>query len=515
MKQIKAFPQIKNSTLMGNRFMDRRRLLESMLALSGVMLAPRINAALSLPPSSTSKLIMRHSTVNDFPQDFIWGAATAAYQIEGAWNEDGKAESIWDRFVHTPDHIKNNDTADVACDSYHRYKEDVALLHTLNLKSYRFSISWPRVLPVAGGKPNNKGLDYYKRLVDELLQHDIRPLATLYHWDLPQQIEDAGGWPSRDTADRFIEYVDVVVRSLGDRIHHWCILNEPKTFTHLGYWNGMFAPGRKDPLAFLRASHVVNLAQGRAFTVLKSHSPQAEVGTAIDPTPMIPASDSVADQAAAEQWFRFHNLWHIWPALTGHYPQGVLPADQQAELLGIRNGDEVIVRAPFDFLGLNYYTGAHPAGGAEGQRGIPGLIVEKDGWGQGIHGKTDSGWDIYPQGLYDIVTKISHLIGGHIPIEITESGAAYNMMPNEHGRIHDAKRITYLRAHLRELARAIHEGVPVRAYHAWSLMDNFEWTRGYSQRFGLVYVDFANGQKRVIKDAGHWYANVAATNHVN
>ena len=493
--------------------MHRRRMLESMLAVTGAALAaPALGRA--LPDSLASQLISKHSVLSNFPKGFIWGAATAAYQVEGAWNEDGKAESIWDRFAHTRGNIKNNDTGDVACDSYHRYKEDVALLKQLHMKSYRFSISWPRVMPTMGGKPNDKGLDYYKRLSDELLHNGIRPLATLFHWDLPQQVEDAGGWPNRDTADYFIDYVEAVAKGLGDRIQHWCILNEPKTFTHLGYWNGMFAPGRKEPLQFLRATHVANLAQGRAFTVLKSHNRQAQVGTAIDPVPMIPASNSAADHAATEQWFRFHNLWHIWPALTGQYPEGVLPADQQAELLGIRNGDEVIVRAPFDYLGLNYYTGAHPSAGAEGQKGIPGLIVEKDGWGQGVHEKTEAGWDIYPEGFYDIVKKMSNLIGRHIPIEITESGAAYNNIPDEHGHIHDTKRIAYVRAHLRELARAIHEGVPVRAYHAWSLMDNFEWASGYSQRFGLVYVDFANGQKRTIKDSGHWYAKVAATNHI-
>jgi len=494
--------------------MNRRHALESMLAVSGAVLGSGVSEAGVLNRSLTSKLITRQSVVKDFPKDFIWGAATAAYQIEGAWNEDGKAESIWDRFVHTPGHIKNNDTGDVACDSYHRYKEDVALLQHLHLKSYRFSISWPRVLPLVGGKPNDKGLDYYKRLVDELLQHGIRPLATLYHWDLPQQIEDLGGWPNRDTANYFVDYVEAVSKALGDRIHHWCILNEPKTFTQLGYWNGMFAPGRKDPMAFLRATHVVNLAQGRAFTVLKSQRRQAEVGTAIDPTPVIPASSSVADHAAAEQWFRFHNLWHIWPALTGHYPEGVLPADQQAELLDIRNGDEVIVRAPFDFLGLNYYTGAYITAGPEGQRGIPGLVAANVAWGQGPHAKTDSGWDIYPEGFYDIVSKMSRLIGAHIPIEITESGASYNTAPDAHHKIHDQKRISYLRAHLSELARAIRDGVPVRAYHAWSLMDNFEWAEGYSQRFGLVYVDFANRQQRIIKESGHWFAKVAATHHL-
>lgn len=494
--------------------MDRRRMLESLLAVSAGGLVAMDGNALSLPASSTSKLLTRPSTQSHFPQGFLWGAATAAYQVEGAWNEDGKAESIWDRFVHTPGHIKNNDTGDVACDSYHRYREDVALLKQMNLQSYRFSISWARVLPVMGGPVNHKGLDYYKRLTDELLRHDIRPLATLYHWDMPQQVEDAGGWPNRDTADRFVDYVEAVSKGLGDRIHHWCIFNEPKTFTHLGYWYGTFAPGRKDPKAFLLATHVVNLAQGRAFTVLKTHNKHAQVGSAIDPVPMIPATHSAADHAAAEQWFRFHNLWHIWPALTGQYPEGVLPADQLPELLGIRNGDEVIVRAPFDYLGLNYYTGAHPSAGPEGQRGIPGLIVAQDGWGQGIHDKTDCGWDIYPEGFYDIVTRMSRLIGGHIPIEITESGAAYNTQPDEHGVIHDQKRIDYLRSHLHELARAIHDGVPVRAYHAWSLMDNFEWAQGYSQRFGLTYVDFANNQQRTIKDSGHWYAKVARANRV-
>ncbi|HEY6452220.1 MAG TPA: GH1 family beta-glucosidase [Steroidobacteraceae bacterium] len=494
--------------------MNRRHLLESLLAFSGATLTARSSFGLSLPHTSlASEPIVKHPIISTFPAHFMWGAATSAYQVEGAWNVDGKAESIWDRFVHTPGHIKNGDTGDVACDSYHRYKEDVALLRELNCKSYRFSISWARVLPTMGGPPNQKGLDYYRRLTDELLANGIRPLATLYHWDMPQQIEDAGGWPNRDTADRYVDYVAAVAHALGDRIDHWCIFNEARTFTQLGYWFGKFAPGRKDPLAFLRATHTVNLAQGKAFVVLKARNRNAEVGSSFDPAPMIPATHSAADVAAADQWFRLNNLWHVWPALTGQYPDGVLPADRLPELLDLRNGDEVIMRAPFDYVGLNYYTRWTVRAVPPGFLGIPGLMADAQ-WATGPHEKTDLDWDIYPEGFYDIVTKMSKLMGGHMPIEITESGAAYDNLPDAHGVVHDPKRVDYLRGHLRELARAIHDGAPVRAYHIWSLLDNFEWAEGYSQHFGLVSVNMAQSQQRTIKDSGHWYAKMAAANRV-
>lgn len=494
--------------------MDRREVLESMLAVTYGALASRSAFGLPLPDSLASQPIDHATDPGEFPKGFLWGAATAAYQVEGGWNADGKAESIWDRFTHQPGHIKNGDTGDVACDSYHRYAEDVALLKQLNCKSYRFSISWPRVLPDMHGKPNQKGLDYYRRLADALRAQGVRPLATLYHWDLPQQIEDAGGWPARETADRFVDYVSCVAQALGDRIDHWCIFNEPKTFTQLGYWTGKFAPGRKDPLAFLRATHTVNLAQGRAFAALKNHNPRFQVGSAFDPAPMIPATPSLADAAAANQWFRFNNLWHIWPALTGEYPGGVLPEAQAAELLGIRSGDEKAVLAPFDFVGLNYYTRWTVRATSAGSQGIPGLMADAE-WASGPHQKTDNGWDVYPGGLYDIVTRMSALMGTHIPIEITESGAAYNDAPDARGIVHDQRRIGYMRAYLSELARAIRAGAPVRAYHAWSLLDNFEWADGYSQRFGLVSVQMSNGQRREIKDSGHWYARVAAANRVS
>jgi beta-glucosidase len=500
--------------LCGGITMNRRRVLESMLAVTSTAMFGRAFGAATLDQSLVSKMLSRPAKANTFPKDFIWGAATAAYQVEGAWNVDGRSESVWDRFSHTPGKIKNNDNGDVACDSYHRYKEDVALLKALNLKSYRFSIAWPRVLPTVGGKPNAKGLDYYKRLVDELLENGIRPMATLYHWDLPQEIEDRGGWPNRDTADYFVDYVDTVARALSDRIQHWCILNEPKTFLEGGYWQGYFAPGRREPLAFLRASHVANLAQGRAFVVLKSHNKKAQVSSAFDPAPVIPYTESELDQQAAVQVFKLRNLWNVWPALTGQYPEGVLPANQLHDLVGFKPGDEVIVRAPFDMVGLNYYTSTHVGGGAPGQSGIPGFIAAKQGWGEGPHAKTDIGWDVYPEGFYDIVYKMSSLMNHQTPIEITESGCAYNIGPDAQGRIRDTMRIDYLRSHLQQMAQVIKDGVPLRGYHAWSLLDNFEWAQGFTQRFGLVYVDYANKQKRIIKDSGHWYAKVAATNRV-
>jgi beta-glucosidase len=447
-----------------------------------------------------------------FPPGFIWGTATASYQVEGAWNQDGRGVSVWDTFVRTPGKVKNGDTGDVACDSYHLYKEDVALLKQLGVKSYRFSIAWPRIQPSGQGAANQKGLDYYKRLVGALREAGIRPLVTLYHWDTPQPLEDAGGWINRDTAARFEDYAGIVARALGDDIRHWIIFNEPKTFTGLGYRTGYHAPGRQDPLGSLRASHNVNLAQGMAFRVLKARDPGCQIGSAFDVSPMMPASDSAADIAAAERWHKFQNLWFLETALKGRYPSGVLPAARQEDLLGWRAGDEKIMRADLDFVGLNYYsryTVSYLAGG----EGIPGLDALAL-WGDGPHAKTDIGWDIWPEGFYEILTQMQREITGTLPIEITESGCACNIGPNAAGEIRDTPRIEYLRSHLREVARAMRDGVPVRAYHLWSLMDNFEWAEGYSQRFGLVHVDFADGAKRRMKDSGYWYGEVAASNRV-
>jgi len=446
-----------------------------------------------------------------FPAGFVWGAATAAYQIEGAWNEDGKGESIWDRFAHTPERIKNGDNGDVACDSYHRIDEDVALMRQLNLASYRFSVSWPRVQPLGSGPANIKGLDYYRRLVDALLQANIRPTLTLYHWDLPQALEEQGGWPNRDTAARFADYADIMARALGDRVRHWIIFNEPKTFTGVGYWQGRHAPGRAEPLAFLRATHAVNLAQGMAFRAIKAALQNVEIGSAYDVAPMFPATQSYADIAAAERWHKFQNLWFAYPALHGRYPEGVLPSSSHDELLGVRDGDDDLMRAPLDFVGLNYYAPWIVQDAPQGN-GVPGLNTQGQ-WATmlGSHPKTDIGWDVYPQGFYDILMRMARETG-YLPIEITENGCAYNVGPDVQGKIDDVMRIDYLRSHLRAMRQAMHDGAPIRAYHQWSLLDNFEWAEGFSQRFGIVYVDFANGQKRIVKESGHWYANVAANN---
>jgi beta-glucosidase len=448
-----------------------------------------------------------------FPSGFIWGAATAAYQIEGAWREDGKGESIWDRFAHTPGNIRDNSNGDVACDSYHRFAEDIAIAKQLNLGSYRYSIAWPRIQPDGRGGGNVKGLDYYQRLTDAVLKAGLRPLVTLYHWDLPQALQDEGGWAARDTAQRFADYAALVAAALGDRVDRWLIFNEPKTFTGVGYWQGRHAPGTTDPLAFLRATHTVNLAQGMAFGVLKSQMPASQIGSAFDVAPMMPATPSTADVAAAERWHRFQNLWFVQTALEGRYPSGVLPAAQQEELLDFRPGDATLMRAPLDFLGLNYYSPWVVRDAPQGN-GVPGLNTEaRWAWMVGTHPRTDLGWDIYPQGFYDILMRMSQETG-HLPIEITENGAAFNTEPDTGGTVNDTSRIDYLRSHLQAVARAIQDGVQIRAFHYWSLLDNFEWAEGYAQRFGIVHVDFLNGRKRTVKESGHWYANVAKSNCV-
>jgi beta-glucosidase len=485
--------------------MQRRELLRLSLAVGGGALLARSPLADALTRTKPAG--------NGFPEGFLWGAATAAYQVEGGWNEDGRGESIWDRFAHTPGKVKNGDNGDVACDSYHRYREDIALAKHLGMKTHRYSIAWPRVQPGGQGAANAKGLDYYKRVTDELLAAGIRPFPTLYHWDLPQPLEDAGGWPNRDTAARFADYTKIVIDALGDRIKQWCIFNEPKTFTHCGYWQGNHAPGRTDPLAFLRATHTVNLAQGMAFRAIKAANPKLEVGGVFDTQPTYPATQREADKLAAQRWYKFANLWFLYPALKGGYPDGVLPAAEQAALLGWKDGDEATVRAALDFVGINYYSSWIVADAPNGN-GVPGLNTKAE-WATNYppHHRTDNGWDIYPKGFYDILKDMAEHTG-RIPIEITENGAAYNTAPGVDGHVHDRARIAWVRAHLLELSRAIRDGVPVRAYHHWSLLDNFEWADGYSQRFGLVYVDFKT-QKRIPKDSAQWFANVIAENGVS
>jgi beta-glucosidase len=437
-----------------------------------------------------------------FPKDFYWGAATASYQVEGAWKEDGKGESIWDHFAHTTGKIKGAATGDVACDSYHLYKQDVALAKQLNLKSYRFSIAWPRVQPSGTGPANQKGLDYYKRLLDELHAANIRPLVTLYHWDLPQALEDKGGWPVRDTANYFTDYVNIVVTALGDRINTWCIFNEPSIFTWLGYGTGVFAPGRTDWNAFLEATHVVNLGQGMAFRAIKAAYPKSEVSSAFNTSLGVPRSNSEADKLATERYEAFRNYWFIEPALKGDYPQ-VLATDQVLTTMGVRPGDMEICKAPFDYLALNYYDRTIVLDKDENGPMHAGLQAGTDG------PKTDMGWEVWPDGFYQLLTKVN---GMYKPkaVEITENGCSYGDIPEANGWVPDERRTNFFRGYLGALARARKDGVPIRGYAAWSLMDNFEWAEGYTQRFGFVFVDFRT-LKRTVKDSGKWYAQLAAT----
>jgi beta-glucosidase len=443
----------------------------------------------------------------DFPKGFYWGAASAAYQVEGAWQVDGKGPSIWDRFAQTPGRIKDGATGNVACDHYHRWREDIALMRQLQLNSYRFSISWPRIQPPGRGPVNMAGLDFYQRLVDGLLEAGIRPLVTLYHWDLPQALEDAGGWPERDTAWRFAEYAARMTGALGDRVADWILFNEPFIFTEFGYRSGTHAPGRKDMTAFLRAIHVVNLSQGEAFRAVKETRSNLRVGTALHMCPCEPRSDSRDDAEAAERFHRLFNLWFLDPPLRGEYPQAFV-SPLPMKMLGIEEGDMKRVRAPFDFIGINLYNR---------------MIVRADRWdlfgiaakhqlGGDSGPKTDLGWEVWPRALYDMVMRITRDYSAPL-LEITESGCCYDDGPDATGRIHDSRRIAYHRGYIAALGRAIAEGANVRGYHVWSLTDNFEWAEGFTARFGMVHVDFES-QKRIIKESGRWYARVAAENRL-
>jgi beta-glucosidase len=442
-----------------------------------------------------------------FPDGFHWGVATASYQIEGAWDADGKGESIWDRFSHTPGRIKNGDTGDVACDSYHRFREDVALLRAMSLTSYRFSLAWPRIQPTGTGAVNRKGIDYYARLVDALLAAGIRPFPTLYHWDLPQALEDRGGWPNRDTASRFADYAHAVVDALGDRVPSWMIFNEPSIFTTMGYLAGIHAPGRRDADAWIRATHVVNLAQGEAFRAMRAARAGLSIGSAFNMSACEPAGDAQADAEAAERWHRLLNLWFLEPALRGRYPDA-FPDGAPLERMAVREGDLERVRAPLDFIGINLYTRALVRQQDGDPFGLRAVAVGPVGGNEGP--RTDFGWEVWPRALYDVVVRITRDYG-RPAIEITENGCSYADGPGPDGVVRDGRRIDFYRGYLEALARAIADGADVRGYHAWTLLDNFEWSEGFQQRFGLAWVDFATCA-RTLKESGRWYGRVAAEN---
>ena len=440
-----------------------------------------------------------------FPKGFLWGTASASYQIEGAWNEDGKGESIWDRFSHTPGKIKRGETGDVACDFYHRYREDIGIQSELGLNAARMSLSWPRILPEGRGAVNSKGLDFYDRVVDELLSRNIQPWITLFHWDLPQALEDLGGWPNRDLAEYFRDYAAVVVDHLGDRVKHWMVFNEPWVFTILGYLVGIHAPGLRQANEAIRATHTVNMAQGLAVRALReSHKKPAMVGTAFSMASVVAASDSDDDKGAAERWHRFSNLWFLETVMNGRYPEAYLRGTV-ADRVEIKDGDMEKIKAPLDFIGINLYSRAVVAHEPSDHH-----LAAKQIRG-GSEEVTDFGWEVVPQALSQMVLRIAQDYPG-LPIYITENGCSYGDGPGPDGKVNDLRRISFMRRYLAELNRAIRKGADVRGYFTWTLTDNFEWAEGlHGQRFGIVWCDFKT-QQRVIKESGRWYSKVARSN---
>jgi beta-glucosidase len=440
-----------------------------------------------------------------FPSDWQWGTATASYQVEGAWNEDGKGESIWDRFVHREGTIMNGDTGDVACDQYHRYKEDVAIMRDLGLRGYRFSISWPRIFPDASGKVNQQGVDYYDRLVDELLANGVRPFPTLYHWDLPQWAQDQGGWSNRDIIARFATYAETMTNALGDRVKNWMVFNEPWVFTFLALLYGQHAPGLRDTEHAMKATHIVNLTQAAAMAAMRATGKPEMVGSAFSMTSAYPASDSAEDKAAAERQHAFANTWFIDPILKGEYPRAYVDQERALSRMDIRPGDMEAMRSHYDFIGINLYQRAIVADSGDarniGVRQIPGPGP-----------RTAFGWEVWPAGLYQMIKRIDADYG-RPPIFITENGCSYPAGPGPDGRVHDPDRIEFYEGYIGQVARARDEGCDVRGYYTWTLIDNFEWAMGFSQRFGIVHVDF-DTQKRTIKDSGYWMRDLIKKNEI-
>jgi len=445
-----------------------------------------------------------------FPDNFIWGAATASYQIEGAWNKHGKGESTWDRFTHTPGNIRNNDTGDVADDHYNRWKKDIGLMKKIGLKAYRFSISWPRILPAGRGKINQKGLDFYSKLVDGLLEAGITPFVTLNHWDLPQTLEDEGGWTVRSTAEAFVDYANIVSRALGDRVKNWITHNEPAVVAWMGYSTGEHAPGSKDHALGVRVAHHLMLSHGWAIPVIRRNSPNAEIGWALNLSWKVSASNSKYDMDITRhddgKWFR----WFADPAYGRGYPSDIIEFFTKMGALPngmefVQPGDMDVISTPTDFLGLNYYS--RQVARSNDPNNDPQLVFQ--------HPKTpefwtEMGWENHPDGLTGVLSR-AYFNYQPLKLYVTENGASYSTPPDEHGNVPDELRTDYLRKHFAAAHRAVQAGVPLAGYFVWSLMDNFEWSFGYSQRFGIIWVDYET-QKRTLKDSAKWYKGVIKKN---
>ncbi|GGW23797.1 GH1 family beta-glucosidase [Streptomyces xantholiticus] len=450
------------------------------------------------------------TTTLRFPTGFRWGTATAAYQIEGAAAEDGRTPSIWDTFSRIPGKVRNGDTGDIAADHYHRMREDVALMRRLGVTDYRFSVAWPRVQPTGRGPAVQKGLDFYRRLVDELRHAGIRPVATLYHWDLPQELEDAGGWPQRETAQRFGEYAGIMAQALGDRVATWTTLNEPWCAAFLGYGNGVHAPGRTSPTASLRAAHHFNLAHGWAAQVLRTELPSAaEISLTLNLHAVRAHTDSPDDLDAARRIDAVGNRIFLDPVFRGRLPEDLVrDTAQVTDWSFVLDGDLEVAAAPIDSLGINYYSPTVVAAGSS-ESPSPWAGAEQHVRFLPAPGpRTAMDWPVDADGLHELLIRLRDDLPG-VPLVITENGAAYDDYADPSGEVHDPERVAYLHAHLSAVHRAIGEGADVRGYFLWSLLDNFEWAYGYSKRFGIVHVDFAT-QRRTFKDSARWYAEVIA-----
>ncbi|MES5818269.1 GH1 family beta-glucosidase [Streptomyces sp. RG80] len=432
------------------------------------------------------------------PPDFLWGTATSAYQIEGAVAEDGRAPSIWDTFAHTPGKIAGNDHGDVACDHYHRWREDIALMRQLGADAYRLSIAWPRVLPGGDGPVNAKGLDFYDELVDGLLAAGITPSVTLYHWDLPQALQDRGGWPERETAEHFAAYASVVAARLGDRVGHWATLNEPLCSAWIGHLEGRMAPGLTDLTAAVRASYHLLLGHGLAVQAIRDAVPDAQVGIVNNLSTVHPATDRPEDVEAARRTDGHTNRWWLDPIHGRGFPEGM------RKVYGVelpeRAGDLEVIAAPLDWLGLNYYfpqtVADDPSGPAPYARSVRRLGVPRTGMD----------WEIDASGIETLLLRLTEEYGAR-KLYVTENGSAYPDAVRPDGTVDDPERQDYLVRHLAACASAARRGAPLAGYFAWSLLDNFEWAYGYDKRFGLVHVDYKT-QARTIKGSGHRYAEI-------
>ena len=443
-----------------------------------------------------------------FPKGFLWGAATAAYQIEGAWNKDGKGESVWDRFTHSPYRIHNGDTGDRACDHYRLMPKDVALMQSLGLPSYRFSISWTRVLPQGLGAVNKKGLGFYDRLIDQLLQAGIAPCVTLNHWDFPQALEDMGGWPDRRSADWFTDYARVVFDALGDRVAMWATHNEPYIIAFLGYAFGIFAPGMADWQMGVRAAHHLLLGHGQAVDLFRQMGYPGKIGIVLDHPWYVPASDDSEDVDACDRAFYAAQGIFLEALFHGRYPE-VLSTWSKSLVPPVHDGDMEQISRPIDFLGINHYNTVTIGFSSHG-----GLLKT---WREEVSspgmGKTFLGWGIYPPGMTAVLESLRDRYGNP-PVYVTENGTALEDEPDSKGFVDDWGRVAYLRSYLRAVHAAIPRGCDVRGYFVWSLMDNFEWAYGYEPRFGIVRTDYRT-LRRIPKRSALWYKEMIANNGVD